>query len=64
MDNKGKIGISNLEIVWRVISESEDLDMLCNHLVQVLVAVFEVKACVLIALSAETEAGDTRKFWS
>ena len=55
MDNGGKIDIGTFKTVSRVISESEDLDMLCNHLVQVLVAVFEVKACVLIALSPEMQ---------
>jgi hypothetical protein len=55
MDNESKIDIGTYKTVSWLISESEDLDMLGDHLVQVLVAVFGVKACALIALSPEMQ---------
>jgi GAF domain-containing protein len=51
MDKENKIEINTFKTVLRLISEFNDLDLLCLHLVQVLAAEFGVKACALFAQS-------------
>ena len=50
-----KINIDIYKIVFRAIAESDNLELMANHLTQLLVAALEIKGCTLFALNPETE---------
>ena len=53
-----KIDIDIYKVVFRAISESDNLEIMANHLTQLLVAALEIKGCTLFALNPETEELD------
>ena len=50
-----KIDIDIYKVVFRAIAESDNLEIMANHLTQLLVAALEIKGCTLFALNPETE---------
>ena len=55
MTTVSKISIHVFKAVTKAISESEHLDIMSNHLVQLLVASMEIKACAIYALDSDTQ---------
>ncbi|MDH3883511.1 MAG: GAF domain-containing protein [Desulfobacterales bacterium] len=50
-----KINIDIYKVVFRAIAESDNLEIMANHLTQLLVAALEIKGCTLFALDPETQ---------
>ncbi len=50
-----KIDIDIFKVVFRAIAQSDNLEIMSNHLTQLLVAALEIKGCTLFALNPETE---------
>ena len=50
-----KIDIDIFKVVFRAIAKSDNLEIMANHLTQLLVAALEIKGCTLFALNSETE---------
>ena len=50
-----KIDIDIYKVVFRAIAESDNLEIMANHLTQLLVAALEIKGCTLFALNPKTE---------
>jgi signal transduction protein with GAF and PtsI domain len=50
-----KIDIDIFKVVFRAIAESDNLEIMANHLTQLLVAALEIKGCTLFALNQEYE---------
>jgi signal transduction protein with GAF and PtsI domain len=50
-----KIDIDIFKVVFRAIAESDSLEIMANHLTQLLVAALEIKGCTLFALNQESE---------
>ncbi len=50
-----KIDIDIFKVVFRAIAKSDNLEILANHLTQLLVAALEIKGCTLFALNQENE---------
>jgi signal transduction protein with GAF and PtsI domain len=50
-----KINIDIYKVVFRAIAESDNLEIMANHLTQLLVAALEIKGCTLFALNPETQ---------
>ncbi len=50
-----KIDIDIFKVVFRAIAESDNLEIMANHLTQLLVAALEIKGCTLFALNPEIE---------
>jgi signal transduction protein with GAF and PtsI domain len=50
-----KIDIDIFKVVFRAIAESDNLEIMANHLTQLLVAALEIKGCTLFALNQENE---------
>ncbi len=50
-----KIDIDLFKVVFRAIAESDNLEIMTNHLTQLLVAALEIKGCTLFALNQESE---------
>ncbi|MBW2412324.1 MAG: GAF domain-containing protein [Deltaproteobacteria bacterium] len=50
-----KIDIDIYKVVFRAIAESDNLEIMANHLTQLMVAALEIKGCTLFALNPETD---------
>jgi signal transduction protein with GAF and PtsI domain len=50
-----KIDIDIFKVVFRAIAESDSLEIMANHLTQLLVAALEIKGCTLFALNHESQ---------
>lgn len=50
-----KIDIDVFKVVFRAMAQSDNLEIMANHLAQLLVATLEIKGCTIFALSRETE---------
>jgi signal transduction protein with GAF and PtsI domain len=50
-----KIDIDIYKVVFRAIAQSDNLEIMANHLAQFLVAALEIKGCTLFALNPETQ---------
>jgi signal transduction protein with GAF and PtsI domain len=55
MSVEEKIDIDIFKVVFRAIAESDNLEIMTNHLTQLLVAALEIKGCTLFALNQESE---------
>lgn len=49
-----KIDFNVFKAVFRAMAQSEDLEIMTNHLAQLLVAALEIKGCTIFALNPET----------
>jgi len=54
MGVKEKIDIDVFKVVTRAIAESDNIDVMTNHLIQLLVGVLEIKGGTIFALNPET----------
>ena len=54
MSAEEKIDIDLFKIVFRAIAQSDNLDIMANHLTQLLVAALEIKGCTIFALNTES----------
>lgn len=55
MTNETKITINTFKAVTKAIAHSDNLDVMTNHLAQLLVAAMDIKACAIYALDLETK---------
>jgi signal transduction protein with GAF and PtsI domain len=55
MASENRITIDIFKSVTRAIAHSEDLDIMSNHLVQLLTAGLDIKGCAIFVLNAVTE---------
>ncbi|MGD8520216.1 MAG: GAF domain-containing protein [Desulfobacterales bacterium] len=55
MSVQEKIDINIFKIVFRAIAHSDNLEIMANHLTQLLVAALEIKGCTIFALNPESE---------
>jgi signal transduction protein with GAF and PtsI domain len=55
MSVEEKIDIDIFKVVFRAIAESDNLEIMTNHLTQLLVAALDIKGCTLFALNQESE---------
>lgn len=55
MDMEEKLDIDLFKVVTRAIAQSDNLDLMTDHLSQLLVAALEIKGCSIFALNHETE---------
>jgi signal transduction protein with GAF and PtsI domain len=55
MSVEEKIDIDIFKVVFRAIAESDSLEIMTNHLTQLLVAALDIKGCTLFALNQESE---------
>jgi len=55
MASETQIGLDLIKTAIRAISQSQDLEMLSNHLAQVLVTTLDIKGCALFVLNQNTE---------
>ena len=55
MSVEENIDIDIFKVVFRAIAESDNLEIMTNHLTQLLVAALEIKGCTLFALNQESE---------
>jgi len=55
MSVEEKIDIEIFKVVFRAIAESDNLEIMANHLTQLLVAALEIKGCTLFALNPESD---------
>lgn len=49
------IDIDLFKVVFRAMAQSDDLEIMTNHLTQLLVAALKIKGCTIFALNPETE---------
>jgi len=49
-----KIDIDVFKVVFRAMAQSDNLEIMANHLTQLLVAALEIKGCTIFALSPES----------
>ena len=49
-----KIDIDVFKVVFRAMAQSDNLEIMVNHLTQLLVAALEIKGCTIFALSPES----------
>jgi signal transduction protein with GAF and PtsI domain len=54
MSTEDKIDIEIFKVVTKAIAESDNLDIMANHLTQLLVGALGIKACSIFALNLET----------
>ena len=50
-----KIDIDVFKVVFRAMAQSDNLEIMANHLTQLLVAALEIKGCTIFALNPESE---------
>jgi len=50
-----KIDIDLFKVVFRAIAQSDNLEIMANHLTQLLVAALEIKGCTIFALNPELD---------
>ena len=55
MSVEEKIDIEVFKVVFRAIAESDNLEIMANHLTQLLVAALDIKGCTLFALNQESK---------
>ena len=55
MSVQEKIDINIFKVVFRAIAHSDNLEIMANHLAQLLVATLEIKGCTIFALNPESE---------
>jgi signal transduction protein with GAF and PtsI domain len=55
MNVQEKIDINMFKVVFRAIAHSDNLEIMSNHLSQLLVAALEIKGCTIFALNPESE---------
>ena len=55
MGMEEKLDIDLFKVVTRAIAQSDNLDLMTDHLSQLLVAALEIKGCSIFALNHETE---------
>jgi signal transduction protein with GAF and PtsI domain len=55
MSAEEKIDIDLFKVVFRAIAESDNLEIMANHLTQLLVAALEIKGCTIFALNLELD---------
>ena len=55
MNSEQRITINIFKTVTKAIAESNDLDIMTNHLSQLLVAALDIKACAIYLLDLETK---------
>jgi len=55
MSVEEKIDIDIFKVVFRAIAESDNLEIMANHLTQLLVAALELKGCTLFALNQNSQ---------
>jgi len=55
MSAEEKIDIDIFKVVFRAIAESDNLEIMANHLTQLLVAALEIKGCTLFALNQNSK---------
>ena len=55
MSVEEKIDIDIFKVVFRAIAESDNLEIMTNHLTQLLVAALDIKGCTLFALNPESD---------
>ena len=54
MSAQEKIDIDLFKVVFRAIAQSDNLEIMANHLTQLLVAALEIKGCTIFALNPES----------
>ncbi len=59
MASENRIGIDLFKAVTKSIAHSEDLDVMSNHLVQVLTAALDIKGSAIFVLNSVTEEMET-----
>ena len=55
MGAEEKIDIDLFKVVFRAIAQSDNLEIMANHLTQLLVAALEIKGCTIFALNVELD---------
>jgi len=55
MSSQDQISIDIFKVIARAMSQSSNLDIMANHMVQLLVAALDIKACTIFALNPETD---------
>ena len=55
MSIQEKIDINIFKVVFRAMAQSDNLEIMANHLTQLLVAALEIKGCTIFALNPESE---------
>ncbi|MFO7709962.1 MAG: GAF domain-containing protein [Desulfobacterales bacterium] len=55
MGTDKKIDFNVFKVVFRAMAQSEDLEVMTNHIAQLLVAALEIKGCTIFALNPETD---------
>lgn len=59
MGIEDRIDIDIFKVVTRAIAKSDNLDIMTNHLTQLLVGALEIKGCTIFALNSETKELET-----
>ena len=54
MSAEEKIDIDLFKVVFRAIAQSDNLEIMANHLTQLLVAALEIKGCTIFALNPDS----------
>ena len=54
MSAEDRIDIDLFKVVFRAMAQSDDLEIMANHLTQLLVAALEIKGCTIFALNPES----------
>lgn len=54
MSAEEKIDIDLFKVVFRAMAQSDNLEIMTNHLTQLLVAALEIKGCTIFALNTES----------
>lgn len=54
MSAEEKIDIDLFKVVFRAMAQSDNLEIMTNHLTQLLVAALEIKGCAIFALNTES----------
>jgi signal transduction protein with GAF and PtsI domain len=55
MSGQVKIDIDLFKVVFKAMAQSDNLEIMANHLTQLLVAALEIKGCTIFALNPESE---------
>jgi len=55
MNTEEKIDIDLFKVVFRAMAQSDNLEIMANHLTQLLVAALEIKGCTIFALNPELD---------
>lgn len=55
MNTQTKINIKIFKTVTKAIAESDNLDIMCNHLSQLMVAALDIKGCAIFILNPDAE---------